>query len=247
MKHLITTLIGAAVAAGFVANVAAAPLTFFGENRGVFNQNGVLVGAFPTASAAQASFLGNLVGTGTETFESFADGVGAPLALTFPGAGTATLQGGGAVDNDPGTGQNAISGTQWWRTGAGNDFAINFDAPVAAFGFFGIDVGDIGAQLTLTLASGAPVVINIPHTVEPGGPVSGQNGSVIFFGYIDEANPFISATFTNAGGGGGDDFGFDNMTIGSVAQVARVPEPATLALLALGLAGLGFSRRKSVG
>lgn len=237
------TILAAVVALGFIVNATAAPLTFFGEDRGVFAQDGSVIGTFPNSMNAQTGFLANLVGVGTETFESFADGTATPLALIFPGAGTATLAGGGAVDDDPGTGQNAISGTNWWRTGANNNFVITFNAPVAAFGFFGIDVGDLGAQLTLTLANGAPVAIDIPHTLEPGGPSSGQNGSVIYFGYIDVANPFTSVTFTNVGGMG-DDFGFDNMTIGSVQQVVPAPEPSVLALLSLALLGLGFSRRR---
>jgi hypothetical protein len=233
---------------GSAVSAPAAPLSFFGEDRGIFNQDGSPTGTPHTNSdAARGSFLTSLVGVGTETFESFLAGAGAPLALSFPGAGTATLSGGGAVDDNPGTGQNAISGTKWWRTGAGNDFAIDFSGPVAAFGFYGIDVGDIGAQLTLTLLDGSAVAINIPHTIEPGGPSSGQNGSVIFFGYIDTANPWTRAEFANVGGGGGDDFGFDNMTIGSIQQVRVVPHPSTLLLLGLTLpflAGYGLRSRK---
>lgn len=226
-------------------NASALQLTFFGEDRGVFDQNGTPIGPRTNSDAASAAFLSNLVGVGTETFESFADGTSASLALAFPGAGTATLTGGGAVDNDPGTGQHAISGANWWRTGAGNDFVIEFTDPVAAFGFYGVDVGDIGAQLTLTLLNGSPVVINIPHTVEAGGPNSGQNGSVIYFGYIDTDHPWTQAQFANVGGGGGDDFGFDNMTIGTTRQVAPVPEPSTMLLLGSGLLGLaGYGRKR---
>jgi hypothetical protein len=209
---------------------AEAALTFFGNDQGVFLQDGTPTGAgFPNALAARTTFLSNLIGVGTETFESFPDGTAAALALTFPGAGTAILAGGGEVDNDPGTGQNATSGTNWWRTGADNNFSITFTSPVAAFGFYGIDVGDIGAQLTLTLEGGSTVSINIPHPTVAGGPSSPQNGSVFFFGYIDTANPFISATFSNPAGVG-DDFGFDDMTIGSVQQVQAVPEPTSFAI-----------------
>lgn len=226
---------------GMAGVATAAPLTFFGEDSGIFLQSGAPTGAPRTnADAANAAFLSNLVGVGTETFESFADGTGAPLALVFPGAGSATLNGGGAVDDDPGTGQNAISGTKWWRTGAGNDFTITFSSAVAAFGFYGIDVGDIGAQLTLTLASGGSVSIAIPHTIG-----TGQNGSVIYFGYIDTAAPFTSATFSNPSSG--DDFGFDNMTIGSVQQVVQVPEPGTIALVGGALLGLAGVRRRRHG
>src|SRR5688572_11540833 len=102
---------------GGAASSAAAPIVFFGEDQRVFTQEGAPTGAgFPNSATAEANFLASLVGVGTESFELFADGTGAPLALAFPGAGTATLTGGGAVDDDPATGQAAIDGTKWWRT-----------------------------------------------------------------------------------------------------------------------------------
>jgi hypothetical protein len=45
-------------------------------------------------------------------------------------------------------------------------------------------------------------------------------------------------------GGTVNQVGYDNITFGSIDPNTQVPEPATLALLGLGLAGLGFGRRR---
>ncbi len=245
------TLLGAVVALGVFAGTqqANAYQIFFGED--LNNSASTPLASFPNAAAAEAGFLSNLVGVGTEDFEGFATGTGAPLNLSFPGAGTATLSGGnGEVATvTPGTtngfGRYGVSGSNYWEVEAGgtNNFSISFSQPIAAFGFFGIDIGDFGGQLRLELSNGGTTILDVPNT---SGSFGSTDGSVLFFGAIAEnaSEQFASVAFLTTTGQG-DVFGFDDFTIGSQEQVV-MPEPATLALLGAGLAGIGLARRRRI-
>jgi hypothetical protein len=203
----------------------------------------------PVSSAAEAAFLANLVGTGTETFESFASGTSGPLPIVFPGAGTATLTGSGTIQSvasgtTNGFGRYGVSATKFWEVAAGQagNFDISFSDPIAAFGFYGIDIGDFAGTLSLNFDNG-----NIATQAIASAPISQADGSVLFWGIItDPSEGAISSISFVTTAGTGDVFAFDNMTIGSREQVkppsAPSSVPGPLPLLGAG-AAFGWSRR----
>jgi hypothetical protein len=200
----------------FLASFAfAVPSTFFGEDEGL--GEAIPLPSWPNAAAAEANFLTNLVGgIGTEDFEGFLPGTMAPLPVVFPGSGvTATLNGNGIVASVPegttnGVGRYPVSGVNFWDS---NDaFSITFSEPVAAFGFYGIDIGDFDGQVTLTLEGGGSIELVIPHTI------LGLGGSVLFFGFVDTEQSYTSITMGNTAPTI-DFFAFDDMTVGTSAEV----------------------------
>ena len=219
---------------------SAAPVTFFGEDvEGPPNMD-PNTAPFTNANTAASNFLSNLTGVGTETFKSFATGTTAPIALTFPGAGTATLSGAGVsvFSGNDGAGRYPHSGTQYIETSSAS-FSISFSSPIAAFGFYGTDIGDFGGQLTLTLtdAMGNVSMLTVPNTIGSGGSTSGSN---LYYGFYDLGDTYTNITFGN-NSGGADVFGFDDMTVGSVQQVTpTTPLPGALPLFASGGGLLGF-------
>jgi hypothetical protein len=253
----------AVLAALATGNAFAALTTFFGED----DAQGVMLSS-GNAINAKNSLLDKLVPASvqTEGFETFSPSTASPPISTLPltlfsaGSGISLASGiGGVTDvNSDSSGQvstgrfNTTSGgTKWWETNG--SFTITFANAINAFGMYGTDWGDFGGSFSLTLTDandqattlglcgGTQDVVNACGS-------GATSGTLSFFGFTDPKG-YKSITFNiSSPVGSADYFGFDDLVIGDLAAPTNnVPEPATLALAGLGLAGLAASRRKRRG
>ncbi len=248
-RRLLAALVSGLIFFGVVASTNAALVTFFGEDIAGVG------GARPIADAAHASFISHLNGVNTTSFEDFKF-KDKKVILNFGSAGTAEIRGEGMIVDTsiPGVvngvnGSWATSGTKFWHAFAKSDstdrFRVDFSKPISAFGFYGTDIGDKNrnASIILTDQNGVETEVEIGNAVRPDG--SRSSGSVVYFGFYQD-NPaikYVSISFANSASDE-DWFGFDDMTIGTNDQIksSSVPEPATLLLFGLGLAGLFVMR-----
>ncbi|NWG73586.1 MAG: PEP-CTERM sorting domain-containing protein [Rubrivivax sp.] len=262
MKFVRDLALMAALVGGISATPAMAAVVYFGEDLGAGN-----AASMPNSTAARDSFLSNLSSFGVEGLESVVtndSGVGSTSTLNFGATGvTGTLSFETTVRSVPFNARFAAEGTKYLDTSFNR--RITFSAPVQAFGLFVIDANEVDNNPT-TATSGGSVLTAEQIDARPfdsidgifrilterspgvfellfdGGTFPAQDSSAMFVGLIDAADPFRNIILINGTSGLDtayqDGFGYDGLIVGTV------PEPGTLALLALGLAGFGAAARK---
>ncbi len=183
--------------------------------------NLIVNGDFETGVAAPWIFSGNVAVTG-------------PASADFWFGGGSTAQNGNfaAVFNAGDTTPNGVI-SQTFATVVGEIYAVQFDYGASQGGTQTIIASILGSDGTTVLPGGGAFAdANPPPVLDTHNFSFTADGNQATLRFTDSAaNQTISL-----------DGILDNVSVDGA--VRAVPEPATLALLAIGLAGLGFSRRR---
>ncbi len=209
-------------------------------------------------SGNYAAFIASLSGYGaTANTITFAGQPNGPLNPNFTPGVTLTPSGDvNTIMTSAGPGQGNTSGavlgegphasSEFLFDGVNaSSLTISFANPVFGVGLFIIDYFNPGFNNTLNVYAwtgqngGGSMLAGFSSVSQ-----NFQNNNMYFMGVTSGAGNIGSLVFEDANSNAGDTIGLDNITYGTAANVTATPEPASILLMATGLAGLAMARRK---
>lgn len=216
-------LLAAVSLSSMALSASAVPITYIAADDNVSSLADMV-----NSQAAASDFLSVAGALNVFDFES-----PVPSNLTISGGSTVNGSSCGAL-----CGFNTTAGGTFHRELVGGSVSFSFTDPVDAFGFYvnGLQT-NLVPQQTIEYVDGSSVtqIIDFPTAI---------NGGGAFVGFIDFGQLISSVTFNATN----DILGFDDLRFGrsenDPGDPVSVPEPGSIALLGIGLLGLGIARKR---